>query len=271
MRLIPQLAQHLDQTNVEPYLTDNRWWAEQKLDGHRRLINVEGDIVRAANRRGELISTEAHLIEAFGGISGEWIFDGEWLDNKFWLFDMPYAIGRITPETPRSQRRAALEAVHDAAWKGSETIRLLDVARTTVEKRALLQWGRDNSAEGIVLKLAEAPYRPGKRIPEMLKVKFTETADCFILEVGRQGKSSCSIGLLHNGVETEVGAIKMSDRDLAAAKQYDVVEVKYLYCTNDLRLYGPAVFLHFRTDKHASECNTDQLKFVNKSVRTSLP
>lgn len=271
MRLIPQLAMPLDQTKIDPYLSDPRWTAEQKLDGHRRLIRIENDQVRSANRRGELITTDAPLIDAFGHMSGEWIFDGEWLNSTFWLFDMPYALGRVTPDTPRDARRTALQAIYERVWDGNPTVRLLDVARSAAEKRALLQWCRDNNAEGVVLKLAQAPYRPGKRIPEMLKVKFTETADCFIMEVGRQGKSSCSIGLLHNGVEVEVGAIKMSDRDLATANKYDVVEVKYLYTTNDLRLYGPAVFLHFRTDKHASECNTDQLKFVNKSVRTSLP
>lgn len=243
---------------------------EQKLDGHRMLIHVTDDGVRSANRRGELTTRDPRITAAFGGLSGEWIFDGEWmLDGTFWLFDLPYALGRIVPATLYEQRRTSLEAVYNTAFADTPEVRLLDIAKLAAEKRQLLQWCRDNNAEGVVLKKTNAPYRPGKRMDEMLKCKFFDTCDVIILEVGRQGKDSCGIALLDDhGKVVDVGAIKMTGHNLAKAKLGDVVEVKYLYLTNDRRLYGPATFLKFRDDKSPDECTLDQCRVVNKQVRT---
>lgn len=269
----PMLAENTDVKKLETYITDDNYWFEQKLDGKRLLLHVEDGEVEAVNRKGVapgdamLISALGQLRSALTHLDGEWSFDGEWVHDQFWIFDLPQAMNLIGPNTAYEDRRLALEAVFEVLEADEKLFRLLSVARTCEEKRALLEWCRANDSEGIMVKSRQGQYHPGRRTAAILKAKFWQTADCMIGEIRREGKASCSVYLIHNGVPTEVGAIKMTDRDLDKAKIGDVVECKYLYCTNDMRLYGPCTFVKWRDDKDPSECTTDQLRFVNKSIR----
>lgn len=273
MLFAPMLAENTDIKKIEQYIIDDNYVFEQKLDGKRLLLKVEDGVVEAANRKGEppgdaqLLSALGQLRSAFAHLAGEWAFDGEWVHDQFWIFDLPYALDVVGSNSPYADRREALESVFEVLELDPSLFRLLDVARTCEEKRALLQWCQEHDSEGIMVKSVKGEYHPGRRTAAMLKAKFWQTADCLIGEVRREGKASCSIFLLHNGVLTDIGSIKMTELDLQRAKTGDVVECKYLYCTNDMRLYGPCTFLKWRDDKDPSECTTDQLRFVNKSIR----
>lgn len=114
-------------------------------------------------------------------------------------------------------------------------------------------------------------YTPGKRGPGFRKAKFIDTADCVIMEISPQGKSSCVVGLFREGEDlpTEVGSVKFTEKHLAAVSLGDVIEVKYLYFTKDERLYQ-ARFQKFRPDKSPFDCLLDgNLRRVNKTVRES--
>jgi ATP-dependent DNA ligase len=119
-----------------------------------------------------------------------------------------------------------------------------------------------------MIKSVSGGYHPGERTTDSLKAKFTETADCIVLEPRREGKLSTSVGLFHDGELIDIGSVKMRDEDLDKIKPGDVIEVRYLYATLDYRLYQP-VWHGFRDDKSPDECTTEQLKFVNKEVRAT--
>ena len=179
---------------------------------------------------------------------------------------MPEAMGIVNAATAYEDRREALEAVFGALEADERIFRLIDVARTCDEKRALLEWCKANDSEGIMVKARSGKYHPGRRTAAMMKAKFTESVDCILGEVRREGKLSSSLYVLLDGTLTEIGSVKMTERDLKQAKMGDVVEIRYLYVGAGNRLYQPS-FLGFRHDKDPSECTADQLKLVNKEVR----
>lgn len=263
------LAQSGQKSSFGSYIQDEDWVAEQKLDGKRILIQVEDGEVTPYNRNGDQTTLNATIREPFAGLTGNWCFDGEELDGKFWIFDMPYALDIVSPDDAYADRRTALETVFNTAWADDDRLRLVEVARTEAQKRTLFEWCMSHEAEGVMFKSLEARYSPGKRSHGMMKAKFKETADCVIMEVSPEGKSSCKIGLFVPGdtLPTHVGSVKMSAKALALAKLGAVIEVEYLYFTNDQRLYQ-AQFKGHRDDKDPHDCLLDDnLRRVNKTVR----
>lgn len=277
MKFAPMLAQSLQPSQFPKYIADPRWVAEQKLDGERLLIKVENKIVTATNRNGDPKTVDRIIAEPFKELTGTWAFDGEQLDGKFFVFDMPFAVDLVGPDDTYDHRRDGLETVFEVAWSKEPRLRLVACHRTTQEKQDIFDWCMSQGAEGIMFKDVRGRYTPGKRGPGFQKAKFTDTADCVIMEVSPLdpktglGKSSCVVGLFREGddLPTEVGSVKMTEKNLAAVSLGDVIEVKYLYFTKDERLYQ-ARFQKFRPDKNPFDCLLDgNLRRVNKTVRES--
>lgn len=277
MTFNPMLAKSCNPKEIPQYIQDNDWVAQQKLDGIRILITAEDGDVSGVGRSGRSVSLPDEAITPFKPLTGLWRFDGEFVttsegEGVLWLFDLPNAVdGLIDNDTPYWKRAECLGITYDHLFpNGSEDIKLLAVHETPKGKAHLLEWCEKNDAEGVMFKHRNSKYYPGVRSVETLKAKFTETVDVVILEVGREGKESCSVGAFHNGTLTDIGSVKMTaSQGLGKAKAGNVIEVRYLNAGKNPstpRLYQP-VFMKFRDDKSALECNTDQLKFVNKTVR----
>lgn len=274
--ILPQLANNCESDSaLERMFTDPKWWAEQKLDGKRVLIVAGNGEVSGLNRKGETISLPGNLtvaFERFSATNGRWVVDGEYIGDTLWLFDMPIALETVLPTDPYHVRRTALEGIYEVAWADNPHVHLVPCYRTEDEKRDLHAWCKSNHAEGIMLKDRNGIYHEGKRSRDIQKVKFTETVDCVILETWREGKRSIRVGLYENGTMIDVGAITMTEENLAHPKCVvgQVIEARYLYVAKDRRLYQPR-FLKFRDDKTADECSIGQLKFTNKSIRIVNP
>lgn len=269
--ILPQLAQNCESDRqLERMFTDDQWVAEQKLDGKRVLIVAGDNDLAALNRKGERIDVPAYLrvaFERFSSTNGKWVVDGELIGDSLWLFDLPVAMTTILPTDPYDVRREALEGIYEAAWADNDHVHLLDCYRTQEEKRDLYAWCKANHAEGLMFKNRRGTYHEGRRSSDLQKVKFTETVDCIILETWREGRRSIRVGLYENGTMVDVGAITMTEENLAIATVGQVVEARYLYVAKDRRLYQPR-FLGFRDDKSPDECTIDQLKFTSKEIRT---
>lgn len=271
----PMLARTLNPKDLNAYIKDDAWCVQQKLDGIRILITVQDGQVTGSSRSGRKVELPDEAKAPFEGLAGLWRFDGEFVgtgeDGQLWLFDMPNAEGVIDPNDPYDERYAALKAVFvHLGLDENPDIHLTHLASTPDEKLALLEWCKDNNAEGVMFKRLDGKYLSGVRSPDTLKAKFTETVDCVILEVGREGKESVSVGAFHNGTLTDIGSVKMTaSQGLRKACVGDVIEVRYLYVQSEnMRLYQP-VFLKFRPDRTPESCTTDQLKYTNKTVRNA--
>lgn len=261
------LARSLDLATVETYLTDDNWFAQQKLDGHRILITVTDGKVRALNREGVQRSNPVprKILEQFQCFPGEWCFDGELMTTgELWLFDLPTAAGRVTPDNPFSFRYAVLERfMAGGHWPTDPCVRLLPVSRGTAAKRALFAELRDRGAEGLMFRHVEGRYRAGKRSDMTLKAKFTKTADVVVHEVRPEGRNNCTFRLFDNGVLVPAGSCSLEARP--DVKPGDVIEVRYLYASDEGLLYQPTM-LRIRKDKSPGECTVDQLQYTDRTI-----
>jgi bifunctional non-homologous end joining protein LigD len=267
----PMLArrQTLQRHEFELYLSDDNWVAQQKLDGDRVLIRVDGGRVQALNREGRPRTNPVprkvlDQFQPFTNLPGPWCFDGELMTSgEFWIFDLPEAAGKITAEDPFTFRYAVLERfVASGNWPTSPCVRLLPTHRGDA-KRQLLSELEQRDAEGLIFRHVEGRYRPGKRSDLVLKAKFTSTADVIVHEVRPEGRNNCTYRLFDDGVLVPAGSCSLEGRP--DVHPGDVIEVRYLYASEDRLLYQP-VMVRVRDDKSPSECTVDQLQFTNRSV-----
>jgi bifunctional non-homologous end joining protein LigD len=261
----PMLAGTIEPGNLTTLLQDSHWWVQQKLDGDRVLFHVKDGAVTALNRNGEIrVNLVPTKVSRQFEIPGTWVFDGELMaDQTYWLFDMPVAEPHINPSHPYEYRLLVLERLF-AGWGPDPCVRLLPTARTATTKAALIEATMAANGEGVIFKDISAPYRPGKRSNSMLKAKYTKTADCVVTDVRRDGRANCHVSLYDGkGRLIEVGSVATAGKP--AVHVGDVVEVRYLYASEERRLYQP-VLLRIRDDKWATDCTMSQLVFTSRDV-----
>lgn len=266
----PALANSVEFTDLEPYVFSDNWTFEQKIDGVRLALHVKDGRTRGINRKGLATPVQGGIIRALSTLEGEWVLDGEWIAETLWVFDLPVS-PMLDAHAPHHERRAALDVVGLALGQVPQ-LKMLPSHQTPREKVALMRWVVEHHAEGIMLKDGRQAYPTnGRRSSAMLKAKLVKTADCVITEVGREGKNSAAVGLFreHPGLSgadlVDVGSVKLTDEQMRTFTIGTVIEVAYLYCTDELRLYQPRI-RGVRVDKSPHECTLDQLEFTDKSV-----
>lgn len=275
MVTIPQLATPTSDNAAIRMCGNDDWRAEQKLDGRRLIVEIEGDDLMGVNREGKIIRLDDTIANSFEPFNGKWTFDGELMaDGVYWLFDMPRAGDKINLSTPYEERRATLDAFHASVFAGSPYIKLLPSYTSSQDKIVLARDVLANNGEGVMLKKNNAPYSPGKRTKTNMKWKFVKTVDCIVGEIGIEGKQNVGVRLLDTETSemVEIGTVGMTPGNLAKVRGGDVIEVKYLYVENPEkpRLYQPS-FVKFRDDKSAATCWMDQIQgYANKTVLTEL-
>lgn len=265
----PMLAESVKDANQAAKLVDDpHWTASQKVDGHRLVLDINEKRVRFLNRNGDKYQHPIHPdLKAFTKNSfwgaNHWIFDGEYLPDQgvYWVFDT-IKCPLFQDDAPYSKRREITEAIMQQVCKRTNAIRLLPVASDKDAKAALMVDVFNSGGEGVMFRHRDSTYHAGQRSRSLLKYKYVDTADVIVDELSPGGKRSVSVKLADG---TELGAVAVSDRTLAALNPGDVIEVRYLYLGANGRLYQPA-FIRRRNDKTADECTADQLKPVNKGV-----
>jgi hypothetical protein len=169
----------------------------------------------------------------------------------------------VEPSTPFVTRRRHLQFIYHRILK-SDNVRLIPQARTEDEKRSLVQVAKDNALEGVMLKRKDSLYNCAGFCSGILKAKFVKTADCVVIERNTKGHQNASLGVYDtNGNMVYVGNVSMLGKGDAAVG--DVLEVKYLYATDDNILYQPRVMKR-RDDKVATDCLLNQLVKTSKEV-----
>jgi ATP-dependent DNA ligase len=266
----PMLARPLPLGQVDNYLADDHWVAQQKLDGDRILIVVHDGRVQALNREGELRRNRVprkvlDQFQAFVSLPGAWAFDGELMTTgELWLFDLPTAADKVNTDHPFEFRYAVLERfLAGGDWPTDPCVKLLPVATTSQAKQALFAELRERGAEGLVLRHREGRYRPGKRSDLMLKAKFTFTVDVVVHEVRAEGRNNCTYRLFDNGTWVPAGSVSLEARP--EVRPGDVIEVRALYASAEGLLYQP-VMQRVRNDKSPTECTVDQLRYTDRTI-----
>jgi len=270
-----QLLNAIEEDDLERLFKDANVVAQQKLDGVRVLVHVRPGEIIASNRGGEVMELASQVVAAVRNAPENTILDGELVRTddgpQYWVFDLLVHGTEDLRGLGYLERYAELDAL---AEELPAPVRLVRTARTEQEKRALFAKLTAERAEGIVFKKGDAPYTPGRPASggAQLKYKFVKSADVFLTEnagnayqmaVYDQGKVRL-VGKVFAGTTNE--SRKELD-ELLAAGERPVVEVRYLYATDDDILYQP-VFAQRRDDKAPEDCSLTQLVRTNREVLT---
>ena len=202
---------------------------------------------------------------------------------RFMAFDLLADEGRSLLDESYEERRRRLEKV------AADPVEVTPCTRDLGEAGKWLK-----SAEGVVAKRLDAPYRPGERVG-MVKVKRLRTADC-VVTGWRPGKETGTVGSLILGLYDDSGDLHVvghtsgfrakekrelprrlkpyetgergsgepsrwtSGRDLEwiSLRPELVVEVSFDHVSAGRIRHGAKV-LRWRDDKPPRECNIEQL------------
>lgn len=267
----PMKLETLADGDAGSVISSEEWVMEQKVDGTRCTATVRADgSCWFGNGSGETLSHAASAIhfnaieQALPHLDEDYTLDGELLwTGHYWVFDL-IQFGDEKMESRWSIRAAALARLFEDL-EIKEPVHLLPTAYSLEEKRDLLRRVEAQGGEGVVLKHVDAPYVQGTRSLKQLKVKFTKTVDCIVTERDSDGKCNAHLSLYSNDRVGLVGIGKCSMIGKPDAQVGDVVEVRYLYATDDLTLFQPTL-LKPRFDKKPEDCLMSQLSPVNKEI-----
>ena len=284
------------------------WCYELKWDGLRAIAEVNGATVRLFSRNGTEITAAYPELTSLTGVGRDAVLDGEIvaLDRSgrpsfaalaermhvrdprravrlagtvpvtYMIFDLLRYGGRDLTGRPYRERRAALERL--PAVPGAV------VPPSFPDGAATLAAAAEHDLEGVVAKRCDAPYRPGRRTSEWIKVKRAHTGDFLVggwrpgaralgaLLVGEPGPGGLAFrGRVGGGISRRAEADLLAALaplradacpfvDLPAPERRDVtwvrpelvVEVRYGQRTPDGRLRFPS-FARIRPDKSPAE------------------
>ncbi len=264
----PQLLNPITEEEAMRLIKDDRWAAQEKMDGERRAAHADGGGVFGINRKGLVVPLPqaiADELQSIADFKGAIRVDGEIIGDILHVFDLHIHQGvRMHPEPWQKRMRLAINVL-----SGCQHIKALPAALTQRGKLSL--WNKVKAAhgEGVVFKRLDSPVTAGRPNTggDWLKFKFTESASCCVLEVN-SGKRSVRIGLLDTSKRPDVikgqpmipvGNVTIPpNHDVPAAGE--IVEVEYLYAYKGGSIYQP-VYRGKRTDLDINACTTDQLKY----------
>jgi DNA ligase-1 len=176
-------------------------YIEEKYDGIRAQAHKSGNAVKLFSRTLDEVTEFAELAQPLASLPGEFILDGEivaWQGSQplpftelqkrlgrkqmdFWMrrdipvrlvvFDVLYQAGELLLDQPLSKRRHRLEAL--LSGQPPNEIRLAPQRRCDSAEMVSLAFREALNAghEGIVAKLPESPYTPGRRGRLWFKLK----------------------------------------------------------------------------------------------------
>lgn len=264
---MPQLLNAVTEADAMACIADDRWAAQEKMDGERRAAHADRHGVIGINRKGfqtPLPQALADELQAIAAASGAIRVDGEIIGDLLYVFDFHIHQGQPIHTLPWIERMCLAEA----ALTCCKQIKTVPVAVTPNAKRSLWNKVKTAHGEGIVFKLSQGQVKAGRPNSggDWLKFKFTESASCRVMAINT-GRRSVQIGLLDSGEARTseftslipVGNVTIPLNHAIPATG-DIVEVEYLYAYKGGSLYQP-VYRGKRTDLDISACTTGQLKY----------
>lgn len=269
--VLPQLLVPVEESEIEKFINDPRYGAQEKKDGRRKFMQRKGDTTVSINKKGLEVGyphTYDVACQALAeGNMNEFLVDGEEVGPTYYIFDVLSFGPESFKGLPYKQRYELLkDAMKEAFGDEDSCFELVPLAVTTEEKRAMYEKLKAENAEGIVFKLLDAPYTEGRpsdtwstyanNYPQ-IKIKFYATCTCVVLK--QNDKRSVQLGLLDGNVMTFVGNCTIPpNKDIP--EEGMLVEIRYLYAYKGGSIYQPT-YLIPRDDIDEDECLMSQLKY----------
>lgn len=265
---MPQLLNPVREGSREELLRSNDWWAQQKMDGERRLVSKEPNNTWAGwNKKGEMVALSEVVVQALNRTPFKLgtLLDGEIIGDVYFPFDVLMLNGINVCNSPLERRVQALLDIRPC-----ENIRPVGYFRNEDQKRALLALVEEESGEGLVYKRKDSLYVSGRPNSggDQLKDKFVESATLAVLK-RNQGKRSVQVAGWDKKYRQLValGSVTIPANHEVPEKGA-IVEIRYLYAYKGGSLYQP-VYLGVRNDQTIDDCVISQLKYKRLSLETA--
>jgi bifunctional non-homologous end joining protein LigD len=258
--LLPQLLNSIEESEVEQFIRDPAYGAQEKYDGKRLLVKKEGAAVHGINRKGLLCGLPSLVVHSAQRMPGDFILDGEGVGDTLHAFDLLMLNGEdLRTLAYRARYLSLMNLVAATPSHHQHEIRLAPLFSKAKEKAGLFKDLKELNREGIVFKQLDAPYTAGRPNSggTQLKHKFYATLSAVVSKVNTQ--RSVELRLIGR-----IGWLTAGNVTIPANHEVpevgDVVEVRYLNASESGVLYQP-VYLGKRTDIDPAECMTAQLKY----------
>lgn len=227
--LRPMLLTADDEENIEKYLKDYGWAAQEKINGKRIMIKAVDGKITGVNRRGLECPIPEELQKALAGLGLKANLDGELVGSVYHVFDFPLPI--------------ELKLRWTVTGGFGDAVKFVPLVTGEEDKRRLYQLLKDGRKEGIVFKRLDAVYEPGRREDLKkaiaVKVKFWTEANVEVLKWNKD-KQSIEVGMLFKmGPSVSVGNVTVPTKYMPQIERGKIVRVRYLYATANKILYQP--------------------------------
>ena len=252
-RCVPQLLNPITDEEVEQYLRDDAYGAQEKKDGRHQMIK-SGSSVTVYNKKGKEIGYPKAWAKDLREQSV--LLDGEAIGEVFHVFDLLQVSGHDLKTSGYKTRHDRLSKL-----KFGSSIVIVPLAIGYKAKKALYDRLFSEGKEGIVFKKLDAVHKPGRPASggDMLKKKFLSSVSVRVC-AGRENKRSIGMEILNGNVWEFVGNCTIPPNK-AVPVVGDIVEIIYLYVDGiGGHLYQP-VYKEVRDDVEALECVIAQLKY----------
>lgn len=258
-----QLLNPIDEEEVDKYLQDDNYVAQEKMDGKRNLFSKEGQELTAINRKSLSVGFPDTFNDALK-VKEDFIIDGEAIGDDLFVFDILSFNGEDLKNEPFENRYGILSKVAFKSFAKVKAFKLVEVATTTSEKTTLFKELKKKGAEGIVFKLKSAKYTAGRPASggTQIKFKFVKTASFIVLKVNK--KRSVEVGVYEGKELISVGNVTIPPNKDIPSKD-DIIEVQYLYAYKGGSIYQP-VYIGLRDDIDDKDCKIEQLKYKNTAT-----
>lgn len=246
---IPMLLNPVDEDDLDTLIDDDRYVAEPKYDGERRLLIVRGGEAIGGNRLGQVVPLSLEIAEAALSIGVDIEIDGEDIRGTFVCWDVLSIDGNDVSGHPLLERRAILEAKCDLQLP---YFQMAEQAHGAEAKRSLLSDVATANGEGVVFKRKDAAYSPGRPASggAWHKHKFWKELSAVVSAINT--KRSVALSLMGPEGPIAVGNVTVpANQDIPEVGS--VVEVSYLYAYPDGSLFQPTL-IKVRNDILPEEC-----------------
>mgnify|MGYP000111982848 CR=1 FL=1 len=255
--IIGQMSNAIDLEAAKKLIKDDKWVAQQKHDGERRLVNVDKDQnIQGINKLGNFTGMKQSIVD---GIDADCqiLLDTEDLNDHLKAFD----ILELDGENLRDMKFTDRHEILVNAVSSSSSTKVSPLAKTTAEKQAMFDSIKADGREGMVFKLADSTYEEGRPSSggNHLKFKFWNESSVIVLCVNEGKRSVRMAVVLEDGSRIPVGSVTVPSNKTIPLPE-TVLEVTYLYAYKGGSLFQPS-YHKARNDIALEECTASQLRY----------
>jgi bifunctional non-homologous end joining protein LigD len=256
---VPQLLMPIDEVDLEKYLKDDGYGAQEKLDGVHKTAKREGSTIIVRNKKGKSVGFSDVLKDDLLKMDQDAHLDMEAIGDNYYVFDMMEFSGENLKDIGYGERHDRLAA--SGIGSGFNIVPLI---RGYKAKKEFFEKLKEEGKEGIVFKKLSAPYQSSIRNETMIKHKFYSTLSARVCK-GREGKNSIGLELLDDRGEWKfMGFCTVSAAQAPTIPMGSICEIRYLYVQGkEGHLYQPC-FKEIRSDVDESECLMSQIKYKSE-------